>query len=47
MREVVLPPLLEEPRVLDDVTNTWEVDQWRTLAKKMHGPVFQAGGYPW
>ena len=47
MKEVVLPPLNEEPRVLEDQVHTWTVDSWRALGKKEHGPVFQAGGYPW
>lgn len=47
MKELIFTPLIEEPPVLDDVINTWTVEQWRTLRKKEHGPVFQAGGYPW
>ncbi|KAH8652510.1 hypothetical protein BX600DRAFT_516539 [Xylariales sp. PMI_506] len=47
MKEIVLPPLLEEPRVVEDVVHTWTVENWRTLTKKEHGPVFQAGGFPW
>ncbi|KAI0472166.1 hypothetical protein GGR56DRAFT_678006 [Xylariaceae sp. FL0804] len=47
MKALVLPPLLEEPKTLEEVVNTWTVDSWRTLAKKEHGPVFQAGGSPW
>ncbi|KAK3359743.1 hypothetical protein B0T25DRAFT_533748 [Lasiosphaeria hispida] len=47
MRELVLPPLVEEPRILEDQVHTWAVESWRSLAKKEHGPIFQAGGYPW
>lgn len=47
MKELVLPPLLEEPKILEDVVNTWKVENWRSLAKKEHGPTFEAGGYPW
>ncbi|PHH62194.1 hypothetical protein CDD81_7388 [Ophiocordyceps australis] len=47
MKELVLPPLLDEPKILQDHTYTWTVDKWRTLGKKEHGPVFQAGGFPW
>jgi ubiquitin carboxyl-terminal hydrolase 7 len=47
MKEIVLPPLLEEPRTLDDAVSTWTVEDWRSLSKKEHGPVFHAGGYPW
>jgi ubiquitin carboxyl-terminal hydrolase 7 len=47
MKEHVLPPLVEEPRILEDQVHTWTVERWRALNKKEHGPVFQAGGYPW
>ena len=47
MRELVLLPLPEEPRILDDAVDTWTVESWRSMSKKEHGPVFQAGGYPW
>lgn len=47
MKEIVLIPLLEEPKVLEDVVDTWTVENWRSLNKKEHGPVFQAGGFPW
>lgn len=41
-------PIAEEPlNTLDHVVNTWEVSAWRGLPKKVHGPVFMAGGYPW
>ncbi|KAK0739732.1 hypothetical protein B0T21DRAFT_382697 [Apiosordaria backusii] len=47
MKDQVLPPLVEEPRILEDVVHTWEVEGWRTMNKKERGPIFQAGGYPW
>ncbi|KAI0908993.1 cysteine proteinase [Ustulina deusta] len=47
IKEIVLPPLLEEPKILEDVVNTWKVENWRSLNKKEHGPTFEAGGYPW
>lgn len=47
MKEIVLTHLTEEPRILEDVVNTWKVENWRQLNKKEHGPIFQAGGYPW
>lgn len=48
MRELVLPPLLEEPRILEDVVSTWTIENWRAFqSKKEHGPRFQAGGFPW
>ena len=47
MKELVLLPLVEEPKILDDVVNTWKIESWRDLSKKEHGPVFYAGGFPW
>ncbi|KAK3378288.1 hypothetical protein B0H63DRAFT_397552 [Podospora didyma] len=47
MRDHVLPPLIEEPRILEDQVHTWTVDAWGSLNKKEHGPIFEAGGYPW
>jgi ubiquitin carboxyl-terminal hydrolase 7 len=47
MKEIVLPPLLDEPKILEDFTHTWTVDNWRSLGKREHGPIFQAGGFPW
>lgn len=48
MKEVVFPALLEEPRVLEDVVHTWHIENWRAFqSKKEHGPIFQAGGFPW
>lgn len=47
MKEIVLPPLLDQPKILEDCVNTWTVENWRSLGKKEHGPVFEAGGKPW
>lgn len=47
MRELVLPPLLDEPKILEDREHTWSVTNWRSFGKKEHGPIFHAGGYPW
>ncbi|AEO63311.1 8c6c3997-ee0a-462a-991b-d5e8e1ac56d1 [Thermothielavioides terrestris] len=47
MKEHVLQPLAEEPRILDDQVHTWTVEGWRALKQKEHGPIFHAGGYPW
>jgi ubiquitin carboxyl-terminal hydrolase 7 len=47
MREICLPPLIDEPKILGDYEYTWTVENWRSLNKKEHGPVFQEGGFPW
>ncbi|KAI1342225.1 hypothetical protein F5Y15DRAFT_406316 [Xylariaceae sp. FL0016] len=43
MKKIVLPPLLEEPKVLEDVYSDWQVEGWSTLEKKKHGDIFQTG----
>ncbi|ODA78381.1 hypothetical protein RJ55_05762 [Drechmeria coniospora] len=47
MKDLVLPPLIDEPKILQDFEHTWTVENWRSLGKREHGPVFEAGGYPW
>ncbi|KAI5867169.1 cysteine proteinase [Durotheca rogersii] len=47
MKAIALPPLLDEPPILEDAVNTWTVENWRALSKKEHGPIFEAGGFPW
>ena len=47
MKELVLPPLADDPPIVEDVINNWTVENFRALKKKEHGPIFQAGGYPW
>lgn len=47
MKEIIFPPLLDEPKILQDYTYTWTVENWRGLGKKEHGPVFTAGDSPW
>ncbi|KAK4148186.1 uncharacterized protein C8A04DRAFT_33677 [Dichotomopilus funicola] len=47
MKQHVLPPLVEEPKIIEDQVHTWSVEGWRALLKKEHGPLFHAGGYPW
>jgi len=47
MKELALQPLAEDPPIKDTVVNTWKVENWRRVSKKEHGPIFEAGGYPW
>jgi ubiquitin carboxyl-terminal hydrolase 7 len=47
MKDLVLPALIEEPKILGDFEHTWTVENWRNLGKREHGPVFEAGGNPW
>jgi ubiquitin carboxyl-terminal hydrolase 7 len=47
MKEIVLTPLPEQPRILEDVVHTWNITAWDRLRKREEGPIFQAGGHPW
>ncbi|KAK0651817.1 hypothetical protein B0T16DRAFT_404747 [Cercophora newfieldiana] len=47
MKEHVLLPLMEEPKILEDQVHTWTVESWQNLPKKEHGPVFMVGNNPW
>jgi ubiquitin carboxyl-terminal hydrolase 7 len=47
MRELVFQPLPDNPKILDDVVDTWKISGWRSMSKKEHGPVFHAHGIPW
>jgi ubiquitin carboxyl-terminal hydrolase 7 len=47
MKELVLPPLMDAPEILEDVEHTWTVENWRSKNKREHGPIFQAHGFPW
>jgi len=46
MMERVLPknPDLETE---EETHHTWHIENWRKLDRKVHGPVFKCGGYPW
>jgi len=47
MKELVLPPLAEQPPILEDVVHTWNLENWREYSRREHGPAFECGGYPW
>lgn len=47
MKEIVLPPLHEQPPILADAVHTWHIENWRSLPRREHGPIFEAGGFPW
>lgn len=47
MKELVLTPLAEQPPILEDVVNTWNITDWDHMRRREEGPVFQAGGHPW
>ena len=47
MQDLVLPPLDQQPPIIATVHNTWEITHWNELGKRVHGPIFEAGGFPW
>ena len=30
-----------------EAVNTWHIENYRSLSKKEHGPIFQCAGFPW
>lgn len=40
-------PELPDLEILDEVTDTWNIENWRQMQRKSHGPVFQCNGSPW
>ena len=40
-------PVLPDLEVEAEGYHTWHIENYRTLSKKEHGPVFEVGGYPW
>jgi len=47
MKKIVFLPLAEEPNILDETVFTWEIKNWRHLARREQGPIFEAGGHKW
>ncbi|KAF1813874.1 ubiquitin carboxyl-terminal hydrolase-like protein [Eremomyces bilateralis CBS 781.70] len=40
-------PEVPDQEIEDEATHTWEIEDWRALGKKEHGPIFQCAGHPW
>ncbi|KAF2841356.1 cysteine proteinase [Patellaria atrata CBS 101060] len=40
-------PELPDLETDSDAHDTWYIENWRSMGKKEHGPVFQCGGHPW
>ena len=38
---------LPDLEIEDEVIDTWAIENWRSLSRRTHGPVFMAGGHPW
>lgn len=40
-------PLQDGLEIESEATDTWTIDNWRTLGKREHGPTFKSGEHPW
>jgi ubiquitin carboxyl-terminal hydrolase 7 len=38
---------LPDLEVESEAVHTWEIEGWRTMMRREHGPVFKAGEHPW
>ncbi|KAI9822475.1 MAG: hypothetical protein M1827_000194 [Pycnora praestabilis] len=46
MKARVLPEVPDQ-ETESEVVFTWKIENWRSMNKKEHGPVFECGGHPW
>ena len=42
-----LMPEIPDLEIESEGFGVWEIENYRTLAKREHGPVFHSGNYPW
>ena len=47
MKELIFQPTVEDPPILAEAEHTWHIENWRSLPRREHGPIFEAGGFPW
>lgn len=40
-------PKNPDHETVEEIHNTWHIQDWRKLEKKIHGPVFKCGETPW
>ena len=40
-------PELSDLEIESEAENTWDIEGWRSMLRREHGPVFQCGGHPW
>lgn len=46
MKARILPEV-PDLEIESEGVHTWEIENYRNLSKKEHGPIFQVGGHPW
>lgn len=47
MKAKAFPPLDDELEVEKDFEGTWQIDDWKSLDGKVHGPGLEADGFSW
>ncbi|KAK9478111.1 hypothetical protein V1514DRAFT_307930 [Lipomyces japonicus] len=40
-------PALDDLEVREESYSVWQIDSWRKLEKRLHGPAFKLGGFEW
>ncbi|KAF2140342.1 uncharacterized protein K452DRAFT_274048 [Aplosporella prunicola CBS 121167] len=40
-------PELPDLETEAEAVHTWEIQEWRTMSRREHGPVFKCAGHPW
>jgi ubiquitin carboxyl-terminal hydrolase 7 len=40
-------PELPDQETEAETFSTWNIEDWRTLTRREHGPLFECGGHPW
>jgi ubiquitin carboxyl-terminal hydrolase 7 len=46
MKANFMPPL-PDLETLEETDATWDITNWRDMARREHGPTFQCAGFPW
>ena len=40
-------PIPADLEVEAEAHHTWDIENWKSLNRREHGPTFECGGYPW
>lgn len=40
-------PIIPDLEIEAEGHNTWCIENYRSLGKREHGPIFECGGFPW
>ncbi|KAF2663246.1 cysteine proteinase [Microthyrium microscopicum] len=46
IKAAYMPPLTDL-ETLDEAHHTWDIEGWRTMPRREHGPTFTCAGFPW